>query len=103
MPKLDTKTFGECRTDPTLMRDCIREFLLEKGFSEEELPPPKIIDTIYTTFCATVAVRGQLPPHTKMRDVITQWDMMMMSYALLRAQKDVKAMEDAPRIIRSTH
>lgn len=103
MSILDTKSFKDCRSDPSLMRNSIIEFLKEKGFTDEEMPPDHMISRVYTTFCATIAIRGDTLPQTPMRKVVEQWDAVMMSYALARSMKDVKAMQDAPRIVTTTH
>lgn len=81
---LDKRTFGECRTDSELIKECLVAYLYEEGFTEETLPPEKIRNQILNTFVATVAVRSLVPPETKMREVITMWDKVMLNYASAR-------------------
>lgn len=81
---LDKRTFGECRTDSELIKECLVAFLLEQGFEEENLPPEEVRNQILNTFVATVAVRSLLPPETPMRRVITMWDKVMLNYVAAR-------------------
>ena len=81
---LDSATFGECRTNPTLMIHCIRAFLMEEGFTEDNLPPENVLNKILNTFAATVAVRALLDPATPMRQVIEMWDKVMLNYVAAR-------------------
>jgi hypothetical protein len=74
------------------MREAIKEFLVEKGFTQEEMPPEFMVGTIYNTFCATVAVRSNVLPNSSMRKVVESWDHIMISYALARTIKDAELM-----------
>lgn len=81
---LDTKRFGECRSDTELIKQSIVAFLLEEGFPEDGLPPEKVRNQILNTFVATVAIRSLVPPETPMRTVIQIFDKVMLNYAAAR-------------------
>lgn len=99
MSLLDTKTFADTKCDPELLADSIVEFLKERGFKDEDLPPRNILKLVYCTFAATVAIRLEVPLSTKMRGVVEKWDEVMMNYATARSEKAISGISPN-RIVR---